>query len=451
MLCFEVAVLAGVVWLVATGGVPGHADWLRFGTLAAAIVVHLSVVKRAEEDRRDSAAGPHFTLTSVWMFAAVVVLPAALAVLVAVLIRALTYPIARRQPYRYLFSSAEMLGSMLAASTLVRVTGVQAHAGVTGLRDLLVIAVFVLAGAVYYGAQALAVGGAMKLTLPATAWRDVLGTRSENLMEMITLAGGAILGLLMSGHWAAPLLVVLPLSYANRMLDDARQRQQHLERLVREQYQAHQRLSKDAHTDFRTGLLNSNGLAEQAGRLVTRCRELGNEVTVLAIDLDHFKRINDSWGHPAGNAVLAEIGRILREKLRPGDLAGRDGGEEFVVVLADTTLAAGVAAAERIRHAIGALAVPTTDKHSNAITLLGRGEATPAECRDELRAISASIGVASIPTCGATMATAQHVADTALYEAKENGRNQVRAAEVGEVEKPVPAPRSGDQVESALF
>lgn len=164
----------------------------------------------------------------------------------------------------------------------------------------------------------------------------------------------------------------MPVILVNALLSRAGERRTHLERLLREQEQLHQRLAADAHTDYRTGLLNTNGLTEYAGRLAERCRLDGEPMTVLVIDLDHFKRINDTWGHPAGNAVLAEVGRILREKLRPGDVAGRDGGEEFVVALKDTPVAQGVTIAERIREAIGSLAVPTTDKHRNVVTLYGR-------------------------------------------------------------------------------
>ncbi|HWO62624.1 MAG TPA: GGDEF domain-containing protein, partial [Umezawaea sp.] len=142
------------------------------------------------------------------------------------------------------------------------------------------------------------------------------------------------------------------------------------------------------------------------------------------------------------------------EKLRPGDVAGRDGGEEFVVVLADTGLAQGVSIAERIREAIAEAAVSTTDKHRNTVTL--RGRALPAGDEDgpDVRSISASIGVAVVPDNGDSLALAQHSADAALYAAKENGRNQVRVAglDIGSAATrlpvPLPSPRTDHQVVS---
>ncbi|MCP2248001.1 GGDEF domain-containing protein [Lentzea aerocolonigenes] len=285
---------------------------------------------------------------------------------------------------------------------------------------------------------------AFKIVTPNSKVLDFLGSKVDNMLEMSTLGAGAMLGMLMTSHWVGPLLLVVPVILVNALLSRAGERRTHLERLLREQEQLHQRLAADAHTDYRTGLLNTNGLAEYAGRLAERCRLDGEPMTVLVIDLDHFKRINDTWGHPAGNAVLAEVGRILREKLRPGDVAGRDGGEEFVVALKDTPVAQGVTIAERIREAIGSLAVPTTDKHRNVVTLYGR-EIQPTEPEGvELQAISASIGVAVIPDNGPDMATAQHSADAALYKAKENGRNQVRVAGLDIPPRLMPTPRQDD-------
>jgi diguanylate cyclase (GGDEF)-like protein len=444
ILIFETVVLAGVVWLAGTSTTPTSGDWLRFGALAVAVIVHLLLVKRSEEDRRDAASGPFFALSSVWTFAAVISLPGSLAIAVAVLVRLFTYPIARRQPYRYLFSSAEILASMMPAILVIRAIDVQFHADVEGLGQLTDVASITVAAGLYLGVQAMAVGVAMKLTVPSTPWRDVFGSRTDNLLEAITLGGGMLLGMLMTDYWTGPVVALFPVVIGNRLWDGLRQRQLHLMRLLREQRQVHQQLTKDAHTDYRTGLLNTNGLAEYAGRVVQRSKQSGQPATVLAIDLDHFKRINDTWGHPAGNAVLAEVGRILRDKLRPTDVAGRDGGEEFVVVLADTPLAQGVTIAERIREAIAELTVPTTDKHRNKVTLRGRGLSAVQGPGPDLRAISGSIGVAVVPDNGDSLAAAQHSADAALYVAKENGRNQVQVAGLDIGLKLLPAPRNDE-------
>lgn len=439
LLTVEVSLLVVLVVVLTHSPLPSKIDLLRAVGLSLAMVVHLVAVRRAEESRRDAAQGPHIMLTSVWTFAAVVALPSTLTLAQILLLRLITLQIARRSPHRYVFTSVSMLISALAGAGVVWWATTWPHAHHDWYTDVTFFALIVMAGAVYGALQAVLVGFAMKLTLPERPFLSTLGSRADNLLDLITLAGGAIIGLLMTMHWAAPLLALLPMIAVNRMLDEARQRHEHMERLLREQRQAHQQLTKDAHTDFRTGLLNTNGLAEYAGRVVERCLTDSQPVTILVIDLDYFKRINDTWGHPAGNAVLTEVGRILREKLRPGDVAARDGGEEFVVALADTGLAQGVAIAERIREAIGELAVLTTDKHRNMVTLYGRELTEVSE--PDLRAISSSIGVAVIPDNGESLAAAQHSADAALYKAKENGRNQVRVAGLDIPPRLLPAPR----------
>ena len=448
ILSVELVVAITAIWLMTTLGSTSITDWLRFGALILAITIHLTIVRRAEEARRNESAGPYFDLTSVWTFAAAIVLPSGLAVLVAVWLRIVIQPIARRQPYRFVFTSTHIVASTILAGVAVHLSGFSLAASGDVPTDLGLLVVLAVVAALYWFVQVILMTVALKILNPQGRFADVVGSRADNMLEMTTLGVGAMLGMLLSTHWAAPLLLVAPVILVNALMHRTSERQAHLERLVAEQDQAHQQLTQDAHTDYRTGLLNTNGLAEYAGRVTERCKQDHQPVTVLAIDLDFFKRINDTWGHPAGNSVLAEVGRILREKLRPGDVAGRDGGEEFVVVLADTGLAQGVAIAERIREAIAELMVPTTDKHRNSVVL--RGRALPAIDDDgpDVRAISASIGVAVVPDNGDSLALAQHSADAALYVAKENGRNQVHVAGLDIGGTRLPAPRSDHQPDS---
>ncbi|MBP2340402.1 GGDEF domain-containing protein [Saccharothrix coeruleofusca] len=401
-------------------------------------------MRRAEESRRNESTGPYFDLTSVWTLAAAIALPGGLAVLTVVWMRLVLKPIARRQPYRFVFGSANILAATLLSWAALHLTG--SAPGVTGhaLSDLGLVLELVLVAVLYWSVQVVLMSGVLKIVNPATRPAELIGSRSDNMLEATTLGVGAMLGVLTTTHWVGPLLLVIPVILVNALLYHASERQAHLERLLAEQRQAHLQLTKDAHTDFRTGLLNTTGLNEYASRIAERCRVDGRPVTVLAIDLDHFKRINDTWGHPAGNAVLAEVGRILREKLRPGDVAGRDGGEEFVVVLAETPLSQGIAIAERVREAIGAMTVETTDKHRNTVTLLGRNLPHDEETA-EFRAISASIGVAVLQAGVDSLLTAQHSADAALYAAKENGRNQVRVAGIDiHAGRRLPLPRADE-------
>ena len=167
------------------------------------------------------------------------------------------------------------------------------------------------------------------------------------------------------------------------------------------------RSRSDAERDPMTGLLNRRGL-EQA---VTRLEAQRLQFVVVAIDLDHFKSVNDTFGHDAGDTVLVESARTMNSVLRPGDLLARHGGEEFVVVLPLTGegvsegdgLAAGMAVAERIRLALAA-----------------------SHQRGEGPSCTASLGVAG--PVSSDLNAALRRADAALYRAKSSGRNCVEVA-----------------------
>jgi len=133
-------------------------------------------------------------------------------------------------------------------------------------------------------------------------------------------------------------------------------------------------------------------------------------MSVLMIDLDHFKRVNDRWGHASGDLVLVAIAQVLREELRGADLAVRFGGEEFLAILPGTDAAGALEVAERIRSRI-----------QNARVAVDDGEI----------AMTASVGIATLrgEESGADLVAR---ADAALYRAKATGRNRCVAAAPGE-------------------
>jgi len=126
------------------------------------------------------------------------------------------------------------------------------------------------------------------------------------------------------------------------------------------------------------------------------------------IDIDHFKRFNDTYGHDAGDYVLQTVGTLLKKYVRGSDVACRYGGEEMILVLPDSTLDAAGIRAEEIREAIAQIAL------SHNSQLLG--------------SLTASLGVASFPQHGSTGSAVMQSADAALYRAKAAGRNQVLTA-----------------------
>ena len=164
-------------------------------------------------------------------------------------------------------------------------------------------------------------------------------------------------------------------------------------------------LELEATVDVLTGLRNRRWLDYNLPRMIQRHKLGGLSFSLLMIDVDHFKKFNDSYGHAAGDKVLSDVARVVMGKLRPTDLAARYGGEEFVVMLPGTSLKGGAAAAERLRVAVMENTVSTED---------GRN----------LPPVTISIGVAELEGDDEASNILSR-ADTCLYKAKENGRNRV--------------------------
>ncbi|HEY3790330.1 MAG TPA: GGDEF domain-containing protein [Bradyrhizobium sp.] len=161
-----------------------------------------------------------------------------------------------------------------------------------------------------------------------------------------------------------------------------------------------------ASMDPLTGMFNRRGFSEATARVIEREAHAGRPVTVLIFDIDHFKSINDRFGHPAGDEILKLFSTIVINSLRISDLSGRIGGEEFAALL-PCSLEEGVLAAERVREAFADSGIVVDD---------GPVDTT------------VSIGVAGGPA-GTELEVLLAAADTALYQAKRGGRNRVEAAE----------------------
>jgi len=161
-----------------------------------------------------------------------------------------------------------------------------------------------------------------------------------------------------------------------------------------------------ASTDPLTGLFNRRGFSEACSRVIEREAMAGRPVTVMIFDIDHFKSINDRFGHPAGDEILKLFAVIVSSNLRLSDLSGRIGGEEFAALL-PCSLEEGVIVADRMRRAF---------------------EASDIVCEEGPVDTTVSIGVAGGPA-GTELEVLLAAADTALYQAKRTGRNKVEAAE----------------------
>lgn len=338
-----------------------------------------------------------------WFFAGALLLPVPLqAVLIAVSFTHEWYRVFRRRAvaHRKVFSACTVLLAT-AATTLVLAAfypgvdpGRPLIAALGGPRGVIAL---VLAGVIYRLVNYALVVGAIIATNPDKPAHRALGPASDQLLIAAAVGLGYAVTLVMVHQpWTAPLLLVTILAL-------------HLGLLL-PQFRA------AARTDGKTGLVSAQWWHDQASAELERARRLGGPVGVLMLDLDHFKRINDRFGHPAGDDVLRAVAEAIRRAVRGTDLVGRWGGEEFAVLLPGVDTAGAAAAGERIRAMVSVLRVPTRDHTGQQVVVTD---------------LTLSVGAGAFPTTAATVADVLLAVDAALYEAKNSGRDQVRLADVG--------------------
>ena len=375
---------------------PPSWQWILV-VLAVAGIVSTEASLGVERVRHHSDQGPHIDLSSVWAFAAAALLPGPLACAVVAVIYAHTYLRVWRPsgvpPHRVVFSAATVVLAVQAAAALFRL------AAAPGLfRSTAGIVAVVLALLAYATVNMVLVVAVIVMSGPSRnlpTFLRVLGHTDDAVLEFATLSMGALAaGAMASFGPAYAVLVLPPLIVLHRTV------------LVRQ-------LEEAASTDGKTGLLNAAAWRIQAGREVRRSERAGGHVSVLVLDLDHFKLVNDRHGHLVGDEVLAAVAAAVRAEVREHDLVGRFGGEEFVVLLqgldGNGGRARAEAVAERIRTRVDDLRVEVAGPHGMVI--------------DD---ISVSIGVATHPGDGGDLGTLLGVADAAMYAAKHAGRNTVR-------------------------
>jgi diguanylate cyclase (GGDEF)-like protein len=233
---------------------------------------------------------------------------------------------------------------------------------------------------VYSARYPMAAGAMMSVLLPSTVWLF-----SQSGKERLGLAIGA------------SMFIVIMLRTAKEMADALRRNYQ----LSRELHAAHAAADQQAKTDQLTGLNNRRAFLDHGEQLVRYCERHDLEFAALVMDIDHFKTINDTLGHLAGDTVLRQVGDIIGNALRRSDICGRIGGEEFAAVLPHTSEDGALGIAEKLRRSIADMSI---------------------ECAGQRLKITISIGVAAgMHDLAALLAHA----DKAMYRAKAQGRNQV--------------------------
>jgi diguanylate cyclase (GGDEF)-like protein len=424
-------------------GWPTPRDWERFAVLAVCATAYVVGTRLPEERRRaaDLQHGEHIDQTSVYLFTGALVLPASLTIVLLLVVRAQRFFVARKPPSRFAFTSAAIGLSCLGVHVVAASTALGqwlAHP----LDDRVNIGFVVVAGAAavcaYFIAQAIVigVGRVLKKGHPvrtALIGRDdaghlaspVLGTWADqrDIFRALGIAACATLAMLPL-HGVLLLLVLTPVTIG----DTRREQRQQQVAAERERYRL------DSHTDLViTGLPNEASFQHAAPIAAHFDHAHGQPTQLAMLDLDRFKRINDTYGHAAGDEVLRAVAMLLRHSqpgdvnpgclIRKGDLPARLHGEEFAVLLPNTTPAEAFEVMERIRRAVQELQVDVTRA------------AGGAECRV---GVTVSIGLAPVavesgqaekePLAAAEEAVNRALvdADRALYASKQT-RNRVSA------------------------
>ena len=190
------------------------------------------------------------------------------------------------------------------------------------------------------------------------------------------------------------------------LISDLKRRNVELQETIKKLEFTRNRLSQEeetARTDALSGLYNRRGFEAELPSFMERARAINGGLALLAMDLDHFKPLNDTMGHAAGDFVLRGVGKLLRDGVRKTDLPCRIGGDEFLVLLADLSQAAALMRAEALRAAIGSMAHPGNEKGIRITSTIGGTLYVPGEKSEDFL----------------------HRADEALYAAKRAGRNRV--------------------------
>jgi diguanylate cyclase (GGDEF)-like protein len=370
-------------------------DWGMFSFLAVLGLVHAEVTRKIERMRRGLSVTPYINMASVWMLPAALLLPMPLVAVLGVVLY--LHVALRRQgtggrvsPHRTVTNASTTTMAAFASLLAMHLIG----GPVENLtQDVETASLAILAAvAAFFVVDAAITVVALYFAAPEKATvKSLMGSYEDNALELTTLCLGALLLLTLLYLPALSLLILFPIFVLQRSV------------LAKQ-------LEELASKDQKTGLLNAVAWHEGGERELSRVGRVGGEFSVLMIDLDFFKKINDTYGHLAGDDMLIALADLLKRETRSHDLVGRFGGEEFVVLLAGSSEDEALVAAERIRGLIAQLVVQSRTN-----------EGVPVTIRDR----SASIGVAAYPTSGQTLDEVLASADAAVYAAKRSGRNRV--------------------------
>ncbi|NDL58789.1 diguanylate cyclase [Phytoactinopolyspora sp. XMNu-373] len=400
--------LAAVVALATAFTVPVELEDLRlFAVLIVCVWLATELTRHVDRKREYSrlSSVAYVDTKAVWTFAAVIVLPLPLVTLLIIVNYWISWSrvqlISRNNlKHRWVFSCSTVLNGAYAAS-FVLAHGMSAYPGPpasSAPAAFVDLGVIVVAGLLRWIINAGMVMAAIAISDASRRVRDLFTNFSQQFLEL----GAYGLGLVVAVILVANPFVLPGVIVAIVVL--------HRSALVNQ----YQRASRQ---DTKTGLASAGWWHEFAEQTLARTDDRGSTMGLLMVDLDHFKRINDTYGHPFGDEVLQAVALELQAEVRDDDACGRWGGEEFAVVLPDVGSEDSLKrVAERIRLRIESLTLqPPGD--------VGLGDTVN---------LTASIGGAVYPAKGiSTLDELLLAADSALYEAKNSGRNRVCLSPAG--------------------
>jgi diguanylate cyclase (GGDEF)-like protein len=393
MVIGELLTVALSTWAIASHPI-GNLDLIYFLVIASLGVAAAEVSRHVERLRRRLAETPHVNLTSVWTLSAAVLITPALAIATVFVLYGHMWlrvwrPITGLRAYRKVFSGCTVILSCIAARVVCDLAPTE---GVRGFVSASGLVWMVLVIAAYSAVNSGLIAAALRLDAADGSFIELLGSWQDNSIEHATLCMGALTAVVMDWRPWLVVLIFLPLYVLHSSV------------LIRQ-------LEYAATTDAKTGLLNATSWQSLATNELHRAERNRTEFGVLMVDLDHFKRVNDEYGHQVGDQVLRAVADAMRDEARDYDLCGRFGGEEFVILMPETGLTDSIDTAARICARIRALHV------EDPIT--GESLTSPH--------LSASIGVATYPDAGSELDEILLAADNAMFAAKDSGRDQVRA------------------------
>jgi diguanylate cyclase (GGDEF)-like protein len=364
---------------------PGHLA--LFAALLVGAVVCIEAMRRLGQP-----SGMSRDLLSAWWLPIALLLPPLYALLAPFGIGPVLYLRARRIPmYRRVFSSAALgLAGAAASATFHLAVPEASEVSLGGSHAWLtrpaVIATAVACAVLFAVLNTGIVAVAVHLADPEASLAKALWDRESLLLDLTETCVGILVAVTCALSFLLLLVALPPVILLQRSL-------------------MHQQLAAAARTDPKTGLLNATAWQREADAEVTRALRSSTPLSLLLVDVDHFKQVNDSHGHLIGDEVLRALAAELRQQVRESDVVGRFGGEEFTVLLPRTDRDGACRIAERLRTSAGLLSVAA---------------------EDVMISVTVSIGVAVLGQHGSDLFELLTAADLALYRAKDAGRNQVR-------------------------